>query len=94
VADRIENEISHLPHLVRMGHSGVVVARGERWSHVPPIPKPNGQHMTPSTRLALVMRQGQSSATQVGKKSDAGLKSSLRRPIVNGSGPFPRQESG
>jgi antiphage defense system Thoeris ThsB-like protein len=32
---------------------------------------------------ALVMLHGQSSATQVWKKSDPGLKSSLRRPILD-----------
>lgn len=36
---------------------------------------------------ALVMLNGRSNATQARKKSDVGVKRSLRRPIVNRSSP-------
>jgi hypothetical protein len=41
----------------------------------------------------LVMLHGQSSATQVWKKCDPGLKSSLRRPILDSLFVFQKRES-
>jgi hypothetical protein len=43
--------------------------------------------MTHRCALLSFMRQGQSGATQILKRSDAGLKRLLRGQIVEGSGP-------
>jgi len=62
-------------------------ARGDRWSHEPPIPKTEwpAHDSTDAPRFGYAVRT--SVATRVGRKNDAGLKSSLRWPIVDGSGP-------